>query len=132
MSDIPAGYELVEFQELDPLARRTVHHGLAWALLCWLAEELQQQFDPQRVEIEIAAIKAKYIGPYPAMGIRYLTSETFDDACSLSVRIREAGKALLDGDRLGHFICFAAESEVQWETKFAAATVPGHENYEVE
>ena len=43
MSHIPTGYELVEFQELDPLARQTVHHGLAWALLSWLAEELQQQ-----------------------------------------------------------------------------------------
>lgn len=131
MSRPSTGYGLIEFDRLHPLVSNRAHHGLATVVLGWAANELQSRFDPTRTSIEIDVIKVKYIGPYPALGVRYLTQESAEKE-ALADAIRIAGEELINESIMSRFIDFAGNSRASWDDRYRDLQIPGRQYYENE
>lgn len=129
MSSLPRGYQVFEFDRLHPLVGNSQHHGFATAILGWVAHELQSRFDPTRTSIEIDVIKVKYIGPYPALGVRYLTQESYENE-SLAEDIRIAGEEIINESIMSRFVDFAGNSRASWNERYDDLRVPGAQYYE--
>ncbi len=131
MTSPSTGYGLIEFERLHPLVSNRAHHGLATVVLGWAANELQSKFDPTRNSIEIDVIKVKYIRPYPALGVRYLTQESSEKE-ALADAIRIAGEELINQSIVGRFIDFAGQSLASWDDRYRELQIPGSQYYKNE
>src|SRR5689334_14716915 len=65
------GYQILEPEFLSRLVQRPNQFDFAVALLHWIVQCLKEELGGQMDRVDIDVIPVKYLGSYPALGIRY-------------------------------------------------------------
>jgi len=119
MAELPQGYEVGELAAIDTLVRCKDHQGLATAILGWICASIQTERDPASNRFVIEPICVQYVGPYPAIGIRYLTQEAYDSP-TLSNELRDAAARKLREYTLAEFVSYVTQSDESCDNRFEA------------
>jgi hypothetical protein len=69
---MPKGYQLVELDEMQPLACQKHYHQTEILLLKWLAQRIREHLGTQVAALDIDAICINFYGSeYPGYGLHY-------------------------------------------------------------
>jgi hypothetical protein len=119
MSKLPEGYEVIELSGIEPLVRCKSHQGLATAILGWICDSVQKEFNAESERFVIEPICVQYSGAYPAIGIRYLTQEAYDSA-TLSTELQNAATRRVQECSIVEFVSYVAGSDESCDSRFQA------------
>lgn len=108
MSDV--GYTIIEPPSLGEWLGTVKNRAMLVALLTWLRHRLSEALKDDSPALKIDVIKVKYLGTYPALGIR-----GDDDVPSdIPERLNVLTEQILSDSSVADFLSFALDDGIDW------------------
>jgi hypothetical protein len=104
------GYEIIEPRSLEGLFSKPMNFTFAVAVFSWLIRELRTELGQQLDGVYLDVICARYLGAYPALGVRYDTGRE-----GVRALIDQTIENLLTNRSVASLVAFIEASDTDWE-----------------